>query len=236
MKELLASPGFLVSAGTMGGDVSYLLALVFTGLFLFAWRYAKKSEGTKHHNLVMISMVSMIVYFCAYYYARQLGVLSLEGKEGFGGPQEIYDNVFIPILTFHLILVTLGLIIAPYMIVQGTRACEKINGEFSLKSGDQKMKPETFKKVMLTILGVWLVNQVFQSAVRNISMASSIAWALIFLTIALVVSLEKFIEKMWPEGARRHRILGRAAMVIYALTLISSTMTYLMLYVIYPKV
>jgi len=59
---------------------------------------------------------------------------------------------------------------------------------------------------------------------------------LIFATIALIASLEKLIEKMLPNGAKRHRVLGRGAMIIYALTLVSSTLTYLMLYVIYPKV
>jgi len=42
------------------------------------------------------------------------------------------------------------------------------------------------------------------------------------------------IEKLLPEGARRHRVLGRVTMVIFALVLVTSTATYLMLYVIYP--
>ena len=63
MKELLEKPGFLAPSGTLGADVSYLLALVFTMLFLIAWRFAKKTEGTKHHKLILVSMVSMVVYF-----------------------------------------------------------------------------------------------------------------------------------------------------------------------------
>ena len=53
--------------------------------------------------------------------------------------------------------------------------------------------------------------------------------------VSLLEILEKFIEKSLPDGARRHRVLGRSTMVIFALILVTSTLTYLMLYVIYPK-
>ncbi|MDE0848650.1 MAG: DUF420 domain-containing protein, partial [Nitrospinaceae bacterium] len=65
MKTLLEQPGFLAPSGTIGADVSYLLALVFTILFLVSWVMAKKGQGTRHHKLALVSMVSMIVYFCA---------------------------------------------------------------------------------------------------------------------------------------------------------------------------
>ncbi|MBT3516762.1 MAG: DUF420 domain-containing protein, partial [Nitrospina sp.] len=61
-------------------------------------------------------------------------------------------------------------------------------------------------------------------------------WAIIFGVIALTIYLEKYIEKSLPDGAQRHRILGRVTMVIFALILVTSTLVYLMLYVIYPKI
>ena len=234
MKELLAKPGFLVSSGTIGADTSYLLAVVFTLLFLYAWWLAKKGRGTQHHKLIFVSMASMVIYFCAYYYARQLGVLVLEGKEGFGGPEKIYNNVFIPVLTTHLILVTLGLIMTFYMINQGFRASKKLNGDYQLSEGDLKINPKSFQKLILLILGLWGINQIILSFVRNASWQTSLAWGLIFATIALVISVEKLIERILPDGAKRHRVLGRGTMVIFALILVTSTMTYLMLYVIYP--
>lgn len=234
MKTLLEQPGFLAPSGTIGADISYLLALVFTILFLVAWKMAKKAEGTRHHNLILVSMVAMIVYFVAYYYARSLGVLSFEGREGFGGPDDVYENVFVPVLTTHLILVTLGMILAFYMISQGFRASEKTSGDYHLKSGDLKMKPRTFKIVMFTILGCWAVVQGLLLATRQNPFGASVAYGLIFATVALVASIEKLIEKLLPDGARRHRILGRTTMVIYALILVTSTATYLMLYFIYP--
>ena len=234
MKTLLEQPGFLAPSGTIGADVSYLLALVFTLLFLRSWAMAKKAQGTRHHKLILVSMVSMIVYFVAYYYARSLGVLSFEGREGFGGPDDIYENVFVPVLTTHLILVTLGMVLAFYMIPQGFRASENAGGDYHLKTGELKMKSRTFKIVMFTILGCWALVQVLLLATRQNPFGASVAYGMIFATVALVVSLEKLIEKLLPEGARRHRILGRATMVIFALILVTSTATYLMLYVIYP--
>ena len=224
----------MAPSGTIGADVSYLLALVFTILFLIAWRMAKKAQGTRHHKLILVSMVAMMVYFVAYYYARSLGVLSFEGREGFGGPDDVYENIFVPVLTTHLILVTLGMVLAFYMIPQGFRASDKSGGEYRLKSGELKMKPRTFKLVLFTIVGCWALVQALLLAVRQSPFGASVAYGLIFLTVALVVSLEKLIEKMLPDGARRHRILGRTTMVIFALILVTSTATYLMLYFIYP--
>jgi len=236
MQKLLEQPGFLAPSGTFGADLSYLLAVLFTVMFLFAWGLAKKGLGTQHHKLIFVSMVSMLVYFIGYYYARQLGVLSFEGKEGFGGPQNIYDNVFVPTLTTHLILVCLGLIFSIYMIFQGFRACEKIDGNYILQNKELKANPKIFKSTMITLALLWAGNQSILTFIRHKSFAASLAWAIIFGIIALTIYLEKYIEKSLPDGAQRHRILGRVTMIIFALILVTSTLVYLMLYVIYPKI
>jgi len=233
MQEFLKKPGFMVPSGTMGADLSYLLAVVFTVLFLMSWWMAKKGQSTRHHKLALVSMLSMVIYFVAYYYARNLGALAAEGKEGFGGPPEIYDNVFSPILFTHVSLVVLGLILGPYLIVEGYRACDKVGGEYVLKSGELKADPKKFKRIWLWILGLWVLMEIF-CLVRGKAWQAQLAYFLIFATIALVVGLEKLIEKWLPDGAQRHRVLGRATMVMFALILATSTATYLMLYVIYP--
>ena len=234
MKELLAEPGFLAPSGTIGADISYLLAVVFTVLFLVSWGMAKKSQGTRHHKLILVSMVSMIIYFVGYYYARSLGVLSFEGREGFGGPDDVYENVFKPVLITHLSLVVVGMILAFYMLSQGFRASKIVGGEYFLKDGELTVSPHKFKIVMFSILGCWILVQITLLVTRDNPMGASIAYALIFITVALVVSLEKLIEKVLPDGAKRHRVLGRGTMIIYALILVTSTATYLMLYYIYP--
>tara|TARA_B100001123_G_C15072565_1_gene932189 strand:+ start:201 stop:914 length:714 start_codon:yes stop_codon:yes gene_type:complete len=234
MKKILAEPGFLAPSGTIGADISYLLAVIFTVLFLISWIMAKKSQGTRHHKLILVSMVSMIIYFVGYYYARSLGVLSFEGREGFGGPDDVYENIFKPVLITHLSLVVVGMILAFYMLSQGFRASKKVDGEYFLTDGILKVGSRRFKIVMFTILGCWVILQLTLLATRENPIGASIAYALIFMTIAFVVSLEKVIEKLLPNGAKRHRILGRVTMVIYALILVTSTATYLMLYYIYP--
>jgi len=233
MQEFLKKPGFMVESGTMGADLSYILAVVFTVLFLVAWWMAKKRQATRHHKLALISMTSMVVYFIAYYYARNLGALAAEGKEGFGGPPEIYNNVFSPILFTHVSLVVLGLILGPYLIVEAYRACDKVGDEYVLKPGILKADPKKFTRIWLWILGFWVVAEIF-CLIRGMRWQGHLAYFLIFATIAGVVGLEKLIEKWLPDGARRHRILGRVTMIMFALILATSTATYLMLYVIYP--
>ena len=163
-------------------------ALAKAPLSGFSTGFAAKRICTMLSKRNWAGKLSMVIYFCGYYYARQLGVLALEGKEGFGGPKEIYDNVFIPILTTHLVLVTLGLIMAFYMVIEGFRASEKSDGEFVLRVGELKVKPRSFKILIYCILGFWALNQLFLSFVRHASTRVSIAWALIFGTIALVAS------------------------------------------------
>ena len=223
----------MVQSGTMGADLSYLLAVVFTVLFLVAWWMAKTGQSTRHHNLALISIVFLVTYFVAYDYARNLGALAAEGKEGFGGPPEFYDNIFRPILYFHIFLVILGLIFGPYMIVEGYRASQKVNGKYILSEGNLMADPKKFIRIWLWILGLWLLVEVF-CLVLGKPWQAQLAYFLIFLTIAGVVGLENIIQKKLPDGARRHRILGRVTMILFALILCTSTATYMMLYVIYP--
>ena len=100
MGEWLREPGFVGTHATMGADLSQLMATVFTLLFIVGWVQAKGGKGTGHHWMMLGGMVAMLAFFTSYYLFRQLGVLAFEGKEGFGGPQELYDNVFVPTLDF----------------------------------------------------------------------------------------------------------------------------------------
>ena len=115
-------PGFLGTYATIGADLSQLMAALFTGLYVIGWFQAKRKQGDVHHWLMLSGMTAMLGFFVSYYLFRQLGVLAFEGKEGFGGSEDLYRNVFIPLLTFHIILVVIGLVMAVYMIVLGFRA------------------------------------------------------------------------------------------------------------------
>jgi len=130
---------------------------------------------------------------------------------------------------------TRGKILSIYMIFQGFRACDKIDGNYILQSRELKANPKIFKSTMIILALLWAGNQSILTFIRHKSFAASLAWAIIFGVIALVIYLEKFIEKSIPDGAQRHRKLGRITMVIFALILVTSTLVYLMLYVVYPK-
>ena len=116
LQTLLRDPGFFGTHATIGADISQLMATVFTLMFIMGWVQGKKNKADAHHWLMLGGMIAMLAFFTSYYLFRNLGVLAFEGKEGFGGSQSLYDNVFVPILTLHIILVVIGLIILGCML------------------------------------------------------------------------------------------------------------------------
>ena len=150
----------------------------------------------------------MLAFFTSYYLFRQLGVLAFEGKEGFGGSQALYDNVFIPLLTFHIFLVVIGLVMAIYMIVLGFRSQTFVNGQRKLR---EAILQTTGKKIAIILGGVTtLVLLLFFSrvAASGFSMGKFGVYLGLLMLIALVFGVEVGIQRMWPNGARRHRDPG----------------------------
>ena len=229
MQKFLAKPGFLGTYGTIGADLSYLLAVMFTALFLVGWYKGRNHKGNIHHSLTLCGMVAMLVYFSFYYLARRLGVLALEGREGFGGPEWIYNYVFTPILTAHILLVTIGILIAPYIIILGFRASVKKNGRQVLKDDELKVK----KNLFISLLSIFAVFGLL-AFIRCHTTRCLMVYVIGFLLVASLFILEKIIEKFLPNGAKRHRLLGKFTIAMYLIILFSSTITYLLLYIIYP--
>jgi uncharacterized membrane protein YozB (DUF420 family) len=54
------------------------------------------------------------------------------------------------------------------------------------------------------------------------------------LLVAFVLGIETTIQRIWPNGARRHRALGRFTMIIYCILFVTGSFTYTMLYILYP--
>ena len=234
MHDFLTEPGFLGTHATLGADVSYILAVLFTVLFLIGWYLAAKHHGSRHHGFTLWATIGMFAYFTVYYLTRRLGVLALEGKEGFGGSDWMYHNVFSPILTVHILLVTVGLVLSVYMIILGYRASYKIEGKRLLREGsDLFMSERSFYKYLIIILAVMaLLAFIRCSGTRCVAV-----YAAGYLIVAFVFLMEKGIEKIMPVGAKRHRFLGRLTMAIFIVVLITSTLTYLFLYILYtPRI
>ena len=234
MLEWLKQPGFFGTHATVGADMSQLMATFFTGLFVIGWIQARRRRADAHHWMMLGGMIAMVAFFMSYYLFRQLGVLAFEGKEGFGGSQALYDYVFIPVLTLHIVLVILGLIMAIYMIVLGFRSQQVVDGARSLK---ETLLLTTWRKVGLVFGSLTaLVMLLFFSRVvtAGFSMRKFEVYLSLLLLIAIVFSVEMTIQRIWPNGARRHRALGLFTMVIYCVLFLTGTTTYTMLYLLYP--
>jgi uncharacterized membrane protein YozB (DUF420 family) len=210
------------------------MATLFTGLFVLGWFQARKRRADAHHWLMLGGMISMLSFFIAYYLFRQLGVLAFEGKEGFGGSQTLYDYVFIPVLTLHIILVMIGLVMAVYMIVLGFRSQQFVDGIRSLR---ESLLQTTWKKVGLILGGITVVVLgLFGSRVvtAGFSMRKFEVYLIFLLIVAFVFGIEMGIQRIWPNGGQRHRALGRFTMVIYCVLFVTGSFTYTMLYILYP--
>jgi uncharacterized membrane protein YozB (DUF420 family) len=229
MKEFLAKPGFLGTYGTVGADVTFLLAIVFTTLFLTAWHVARKHQGNRHHIIILWGALAMLVYFSSYYLTRGLGVLAIEGREGFGGPDWFYNYVFSPVLTAHILLVSLCLVMAVYMIILGFRASSKESGRRLLKGSELKVNKRNFYtalSVILVVLGLFAL-------IRCGTLRCVSVYGAGLIIVSLTFLLERIIEKVCPKAADRHRLVGRYTMVMFLMAMITSVLIYLSLYTIY---
>ena len=234
MFEFLRQPGFFGTHATMGADLSQLMATLFTALFIVGWVQGKQHRGHQHHWLMLGGMVTMVGFFTAYYLFRQLGVLAFEGKEGFGGSQALYDYVFIPVLTVHIILVIIGLVMAVYMIVLGFRSQQILRGTRTLRSA---LLQTSWKKVSV-IFGILtaVVLALFSTRVMSagFSMRKLEVYIGFLVLVAIVFAVEMGIQRIWPDGGQRHRALGRFTMIVYCILFLTGTFTYAMLYILYP--
>lgn len=234
MFEFLRQPGFFGTHATMGADLSQLMATLFTGLFIIGWLQAKQHRGHHHHWLMLGGMVTMVGFFTAYYLFRQLGVLAFEGKEGFGGSQALYDYVFIPVLTIHIILVIIGLVMAVYMIVLGFRSQQFLGGARVLSVSRLQTSWKKVSLIFAVLLAVVMLLFGTRVMSAGFSMRKLEVYIGFLILVAIVFAVEMGIQRIWPDGGQRHRALGRFTMIVYCILFLTGTFTYAMLYILYP--
>lgn len=229
MKEFFARPGFLGTYGTVGADLTFLSATAFTILFLVAWYAARKHQGNRHHVTILWAVTTMIVYFSSYYVTRGLGVLAIDGKEGFGGPDWFYVYIFSPVLTIHILLVSVGLMAAVYMIILGFRATLKESGHRFLKTSDLKVKNKNFYIALTAILAAMCLFAFLRCETLRCASVYGAGLALVIVAF----SFEKLMEKVSPQAGHRHKVVGKFTMVVFVGILVTSAFTYVSLYVLY---
>ena len=234
MMDWLKQPGFLGTHATIGADLSQSMAALFTLLFVIGWFQAKHRRGNHHHWLMLGGMVAMLAFFTSYYLFRQLGVLAFEGKAGFGGSQALYDHVFIPLLTLHIILVVVGLVMAVYMIVLGFRAQAFLDGRRILRSTLLQTSWTKMGSILGGITAIVLLLFLWRVATAGFSSRKLMVYVGLLLLIGIVFVIEMAIQRVWPSGERRHRALGRFTMILYCVLFVTGSTTYTMLYILYP--
>lgn len=234
MLEWLKQPGFYGTHATMGADLSQSMATLFTALFVIGWYQAKHQRGHPHHRLMLGGMVAMLAFFTSYYLFRQLGVLAFEGKEGFGGSDFLYHKVFIPLLTFHIALVTIGLVMAVYMIVLGFRAQVVAGGKRTLRDSLLQTSRTKLGTIFGGITAVLLLLFASRAVTSGFSTRKLVVYLGLLVLIGIVFTVEIAIQRIWPNGERRHRVLGRFTMIIYCTLFMTGSITYTMLYILYP--
>ena len=234
LAEWLREPGFFGTHATMGADVSQFMATLFTMLFIVGWVQARNNKADHHHWLMLGGMIAMLAFFTSYYLFRNLGVLAFEGKEGFGGSQALYDNVFVPLLTVHILLVVIGLIMAIYMMVLGFRSQTFTEGRRVLKDAMLQTSGRRIVTILGSITAIVMVFFLSRVATSGFSLGKLSVYIGLALIIAMVFGIEILIQRIWPNGARRHRVLGKFTMMIYCVLFVTGTVTYGMLYILYP--
>ena len=234
MLEWLKQPGFVGTHATMGADLSQFMATVFTFLFVLGWVQAKKRQADRHHWLMLGGMVAMLAFFTSYYLFRQLGVLAFEGKAGFGGSQSLYDHVFIPLLTFHIILVVIGLVMAVYMIVLGFRAQVIVGGKRLLRNERLQTSWRRIGAIFAAITMTVLLLYGGRVATSGFSVRKLTVYLGLLILVGIVLAIEIAIQRIWPSGEQRHKTLGWFTMIVYCTLFVTGTVTYTMLYILYP--
>jgi uncharacterized membrane protein YozB (DUF420 family) len=234
MAEWLNEAGFFGTQATIGADLSQLMATLFPALFIIGWLQARHHNGHRHHWLMLGGVVTMLSFFTSYYLFRQLGVLALEGEEGFGGPQALYDHVFVPLLSVHIVLVTIGLVMAVYLIVLGFRAQTLVGRRRVLRDDRLVASWARMAVTFGSIAGVVVLLFVLRTIGSEFSVRKLAVYLGFLLLIAIVFAVETMIQRIWPDGGQRHRVLGRFTILIYCALFVTGGMTYTMLYILYP--
>jgi uncharacterized membrane protein YozB (DUF420 family) len=230
MKELLVQPGFLSPYGSMGVDITYLIAMLAAAMFLLGWRKASGGNGAGHRLMMISASVLMLGYFFIYYLFRNLGGIMAEGKLGFGGPDWMAENILMPLLMVHLLLVVLVFVFIPYQLWLGRRAAKRSDNTLSLSEAPVVMKKSVWLRIFLPFTALFL-------AVGFFRCESGHCW-LFYVGVpaffAVGIGLERLLERMLPTGGRRHRMVGKITVLAIVLLFASTTGMYAMLHVLYP--
>ena len=123
---------------------------------------------------------------------------------------------------------------AIYMIVLGFRTQVIVEGKRVLRNELLQTSRGTIGKIFGGITAVVLLFFLWRVATAGFSMRKFAVYAGLLLLVGIVFAVESTIQRIWPNGERRHRALGLFTVIIYCILFVTGTTTYTMLYILYP--
>lgn len=225
MESIIEAEGFLSSRSTLASDMSFLFAISFAALFLLSGYIAMNNQGSLHHKMILFSMVSMISYFVFYYKVRSLGLDSFADQVHLQVNNTLFRATFKPIFWTHFLVVCLSTFAAIYTIISGFKAAIKQNKQMILKN-----ERISLSRVAWGISFIWLI---FLAWWLQTIHALNTAYRATFLIFGyfLPALIVLTVHKLLPFTGQRHRILGKLCMLLFASLIITSTLTYSLLYI-----
>ena len=225
MESIIEAEGFLSSRSTMASDVSFLFAISFSALFLISGYIAMNNNGTLHHRMIGFSMISMFAYFVFYYRVRSLGLDSFADQVHLQVNNSLFRATFKPVFWTHFLIVSLSTFFAIYTVISGFKASVKQNGQMILTNNRVILS-----KIAWSISFIWLI---FLAWWLQSIHALNTMYRVTFLIFGyfLPASVALIIHKLLPLSGKKHKILGRLCMMLFACLIITSTLTYSLLYI-----
>jgi uncharacterized membrane protein YozB (DUF420 family) len=231
MATTLAGPGFLSARSNLGSDLSITLAVTFTALFIIAGYQGMKGKGLSHHRMILASMCAMFAYFLYYYKIRRLGYISFTDTIDFENSGWMYSTLFKPTLYVHFLMVTLATFFSIYMIITGFRTAVRKDGStMVLQEGRVAPSPILWGAglvwfaFLLWVLVAWWPSH---------HPGMGIVYKFFFLGFGYLIpaGTALLIHKILPEAERRHRVIGKICIALFAGLLVTSSFTYSILYI-----
>lgn len=225
MIDFLNSPGVFSARATLGSDISYVFAVIFTCMFLGAGYLAMKKKGMAHHWMILVSLITMIAYFAYYYKVRRLGYSSFVDEISFQSSGWISYKVFKQIFYLHFLVVCVSVFMAIYATILGFRSTAKEGGRLVLID----------KRIQMS-KGLWIVSFAWLAFLSWwVFSVHHFGWGyrmlFLFFGYFLPAGIALTVNYKLPASERRHRVLGKICLVLLASLLVTNTLVYYVLYI-----